>query len=57
MDSVFKDGDHYEAYIMAVCHRLHRLSILATALGTSREEWAMLETQKLEHQPYCVEYL
>lgn len=28
-----------------------------TALGTSREEWAMLESQKVEHRAHCVEYL
>lgn len=28
-----------------------------TALGTSREEWAVLEDQKVEHRAHCVEYL
>lgn len=32
-------------------------SILTTALGTSREEWAALEEQKKEHRSHCVEYL
>ncbi|CAK48055.1 hypothetical protein M747DRAFT_245711 [Aspergillus niger ATCC 13496] len=57
MDNVFEQGDHYEGHIMAVYHQLHCLSILMTALGTSREEWAMLETQKVEHRAHCVEYL
>ncbi|KAJ5202333.1 hypothetical protein N7449_004412 [Penicillium cf. viridicatum] len=57
MDNVFDEGDHYEGHIMAVYHQLHCLSILMTAMGTSREEWAMLETEKLEHRAHCVEYL
>ncbi|KAL2060781.1 hypothetical protein VTL71DRAFT_9423 [Oculimacula yallundae] len=57
MDSVLTDGDHYEGYILAVYHQLHCLSILTTALGTSREEWAKLEEQKREHRSHCVEYL
>ncbi|KAJ5212661.1 uncharacterized protein N7498_004307 [Penicillium cinerascens] len=57
MDNVFEEGDHYEGHIMAVYHQLHCLSIVMTAMGTSREEWAMLEMEKLEHRAHCVEYL
>ncbi|KAJ5972474.1 uncharacterized protein N7479_002392 [Penicillium vulpinum] len=57
MDNVFEEGDHYEGHIMAVYHQLHCLSIIMTAMGTSREEWAMLDIQKLEHRAHCVEYL
>ncbi|KGO67150.1 Protein of unknown function DUF3328 [Penicillium italicum] len=57
MDNVFDEGDHYEGHIMAVYHQLHCLSILMTAMGTSREEWAMLEKEKLVHRAHCVEYL
>jgi hypothetical protein len=28
-----------------------------TAMGTSREDWAMLDLEKLEHRAHCVEYL
>lgn len=28
-----------------------------TSLGTSREEWAMLDPQKVDHRAHCVEYL
>ena len=28
-----------------------------TALGTSREQWAAQEEQKVEHRAHCVEYL
>ncbi|KAL1983819.1 hypothetical protein VTN96DRAFT_9905 [Rasamsonia emersonii] len=57
MKDVLEEGDHYEGYIMSVYHQLHCLSILMTALGTSREEWAVLEDQKVEHRAHCVEYL
>ncbi|CAI7574166.1 unnamed protein product [Penicillium glandicola] len=57
MDNVFEKGDLYEGHIMAVYHQLHCLSIIMTAMGTSREEWAMLPIYKLEHRTHCVEYL
>ena len=34
-----------------------RKSILTTALGTSRQQWASLPEEKLEHRSHCVEYL
>ncbi|KAK3373049.1 hypothetical protein B0T24DRAFT_678531 [Lasiosphaeria ovina] len=49
MDSVLEPGDHYKGYILA--------SILATSMGTSREEWLALDEKKVEHQSHYVEYL
>ncbi|KAH8811326.1 hypothetical protein F5884DRAFT_781778 [Xylogone sp. PMI_703] len=57
MHDVLEEGDFYEGYILAVYHQLHCLSILTTALGVSRAEWAALEEQKVDHRAHCVEYL
>ncbi|KAK0718629.1 hypothetical protein B0T26DRAFT_752533 [Lasiosphaeria miniovina] len=61
MDSVQEPGDHHEDYILAVYLQLHCLSILATPMGTSREEWRALGEKKVEkkveHRSHCVEYL